>query len=70
METLKPTVDSVDLPTNYALLLLNIINVSSKRGAFLPEEFKPIGELYEYIKNNLKFESVSNNEENLTTIDE
>ena len=58
MENYKHTVESINLPSNYALLVLNIVNVCSKRGAFIPEEFKALGELHEYIKTNLKFEKV------------
>tara|TARA_R110002072_G_scaffold283078_1_gene446348 strand:- start:174 stop:356 length:183 start_codon:yes stop_codon:yes gene_type:complete len=56
MDKLKPTVESIELPANMGLLLLNILNVTSRRGAYIPEEFKSIGEVYEFIKTNLKLE--------------
>ena len=46
----------VNVSKNYAILMVNIIGVCSKRGAFLPEEFKSIGELYEFLKKELKLE--------------
>lgn len=46
----------VNVPKNLAVLMLNIIGVCSKRGAFSPEEFKVVGELYEYLKKELKIE--------------
>lgn len=46
----------VNVPKNYARLMVNIIGVCSKRGAFSPEEFKPVGELYEFLKKELKLE--------------
>ena len=58
MDNLKPTVESINVPANIAVLVLNIINVTSRRGAFTPEEFKPVGELYEFVKSNLKLEEV------------
>ena len=58
MDNLKPTVESINVPANIAVLMLNVINVTSRRGAFTPEEFKPVGELYEFIKSNLKLEEV------------
>tara|TARA_Y100000816_G_C26000396_1_gene522710 strand:- start:152 stop:358 length:207 start_codon:yes stop_codon:yes gene_type:complete len=45
--------ESVILPKNYSVLLLNIISVVSKRGGFNPEEFKAVGELFEYVKKEL-----------------
>ena len=45
--------ESVILPKNYSVLLLNIISVVSKRGAFNPDEFKAVGELFEYVKKEL-----------------
>ena len=41
-------IENINLPKNYATLMLNIISVVTKRGAFSPEEFKPIGELFEF----------------------
>lgn len=46
----------VNVPKNYATLMVNIIGICSKRGAFAPEEFKPVGELYEFLKKELKLE--------------
>lgn len=47
-----------NVPKNYATLMLNIIGVCSKRGAFSPEEFKPIGEVFEFLKKELKLDEV------------
>ena len=46
----------VNVPKNYATLMVSIIGVCSKRGAFSPEEFNSIGELYEFLKKQLKLE--------------
>ena len=45
--------ESIILPKNYSVLVLNIISVVSKRGGFNPEEFKAVGELFEYVKKEL-----------------
>lgn len=58
MDNQAPTVESIIVPANLAVLMLNVLNVTSRRGAFTPEEFKPVGELYEFIKSNLKLEEV------------
>ena len=58
MDNQTPTVESINVPANLAVLMLNVLNVTSRRGAFTPEEFKPVGELYEFIKSNLKLEEV------------
>lgn len=49
-------IENINLPKKYATLMLNIISVVTKRGAFSPEEFKPIGELFEYLKKELKLD--------------
>lgn len=51
-------IEIVNVPKNYATLMLNIIGVCSKRGAFSPEEFKPIGEVFEFLKKELKLDEV------------
>lgn len=50
------TEDTLSIPINHATLMYNIINVVSRRGAFAPEEFKPVGEIFEYLKKELKIE--------------
>lgn len=60
MDNQKPSVDSITLPANLGVLILNILNITSRRGAFTPEEFKPVGELYEFVKSNLKLEELKN----------
>tara|TARA_R110002072_G_scaffold76776_4_gene179808 strand:+ start:37 stop:252 length:216 start_codon:yes stop_codon:yes gene_type:complete len=60
MDNLKPSVESINVPANLAVLMLNILNVTSRRGVFTPEEFKPVGELYEFVKSNLKLEDLKN----------
>ena len=67
MDNLKPSVDSITLPANLAVLLLNIVNITSRRGAFTPEEFKSVGEVYEFIKSNLKLEEVKPENQNIKT---
>ena len=55
--------ENIILPKNYSILLLNIISVVSKRGGFNPEEFKAVGELFEYVKKELNIpENVVQNE--------
>ena len=51
-------IEVVNVPKNYATLMLNIIGVCSKRGAFSPEEFKPVGEVFEFLKKELKLDQV------------
>lgn len=63
MDNLRPSVESITLPANLGVLLLNILNVTSRRAAFTPEEFKPVGEVYEFIKSNLKLEEVKSENE-------
>jgi hypothetical protein len=48
----------ISVPKNYAILMVNIIGVCSKRGAFSPEEFKPVGELFDFLKKELKLDQV------------
>lgn len=49
-------VEFVNVPKDYAILMVNIIAVCSKRGAFSPEEFRPIGTVFEFLKKELKIE--------------
>jgi len=46
--------DVVNVPLPYVALMFNVIGVVSSRGAFKPEEFKPVGELFEYLQKELK----------------
>lgn len=46
----------INLPEHYGLLMFNIINIVSKRGGFVPEEYKIVGELFEFLKKELKIE--------------
>lgn len=64
MDNLKPSVESITLPANMGLLLLNILNITSRRGAYIPEEFKSVGELYDFVKTNLKLEEKQENNNN------
>jgi hypothetical protein len=43
----------IELDYNYAVLMANIISVISKRGGFMPDEFKSVGELFEVLKNEI-----------------
>ena len=51
-----------ELPTNITfnlqqgLLMHSIIDVVSRRGGFVGDELKPVGELFEYIKKELQVE--------------
>jgi len=56
----------ITIPKNFAMLMLNIIVVCSKRGSFNPEEFKPIGELFEYLKKEVKIEETQTQTEKQT----
>lgn len=49
----KTNDEQIMLPVSHATLVVNMINIISKRGGFLPDEFKSIGEVYEVLKNQL-----------------
>ena len=44
----------LQIPKNYAETMLTIIKASSQRGAFIPEEFKVVGEVYDFIQKKIK----------------
>lgn len=46
----------ITIPHEFGMLMLNIISVISRRGGFTPDEFKPVGELHELLKKELKVE--------------
>lgn len=49
-------IESVTLPVVYAELMFNIIQVVSRRGAILPNEFRPVGELHDFLVKELRLE--------------
>ena len=46
----------ITISHDFGMLMLNIISVISRRGGFIPEEFKAVGELNELLKKELKVE--------------
>ena len=56
MDQVATSQSSIQLPENYGMLVMNIINVVSRRGGITPDEFKVVGEVYEYLKKELKVE--------------
>ena len=60
MEYFKPSVESFDLPVSHAVKMLNFINNMSRKGGISPEEFEETGQIYQFIKTNLKLEKVKN----------
>jgi hypothetical protein len=47
---------SITLNLQQGLLVHSMIDVMTKRGAFIADELKPVGELYDFIKRELKIE--------------
>ena len=47
---------TIEISQEYAMLMFNIINIISKRGGFLPDEYKIVGELFEFLKDKLNIE--------------
>jgi hypothetical protein len=56
IQSLPPLPTQVTLNLQQGLLLHSIIDVISRRGGFLGDELRPVGELFEYVKNELKVE--------------
>ncbi len=48
--------ETLSVPTKHCVLMFNILNVVSKRGAINPDEFQVVGELVEFLKKELKVE--------------
>ena len=48
--------ETLIVPSKHCVLMYNIINVVSKRGAINPDEFTVIGELVEFLRKELKVE--------------
>ena len=46
--------DTVTIPLNDVKLILSVIEVVSKRGGFLPMDFKAVGELFEKLSVHIK----------------
>lgn len=67
------SVESIYIPVSYAELMFNIIQVVSKRGAILPNEFRAVGELHDFLFKELRIEERLKQQEekkNLETINE
>lgn len=67
------SVESIYIPVSYAELMFNIIQVVSKRGAILPNEFRVVGELHDFLFKELRIEERLKQQEekkNLETINE
>jgi len=47
---------SITLTLQQGLLVHSMIDVMTKRGAFIADELKPVGELYDFVKKELKIE--------------
>tara|TARA_Y100000992_G_scaffold302656_3_gene278055 strand:+ start:17686 stop:17928 length:243 start_codon:yes stop_codon:yes gene_type:complete len=47
---------SITFNLQQGLLVHSMIDVMTKRGAFIADELKPVGELYDFIKRELKIE--------------
>ena len=48
--------ETLTVPTKHCVLMFNILNVVAKRGAINPDEFKVVGELVDFLKQELKVE--------------
>ena len=48
--------ETLNVPTKHCVLMFNILNVVAKRGAINPDEFKVVGELVDFLKQELKVE--------------
>lgn len=46
--------ETVTIPLNDVKLILSVIEVVSKRGGFLPMDFKAVGELFEKLSVHIK----------------
>lgn len=55
-EIIEELPNSVSLNLQQGLLVHSLIEVMTRRGAFLADELKPVGELFDYIKKELKVE--------------
>lgn len=44
----------INVSLQHAVLMLNILNVVSARGAIRPDEMKPVGDLFEFLQKELK----------------
>lgn len=56
---------NIEITEEYAMLMFNIINIISKRGGFLPEEYKIVGELFEFLKEKLNIEQRIKSQQNV-----
>ena len=46
----------ININLQQGLLIYSIIDVISRRGGFLADELKPVGDLFEYVKKEFKIE--------------
>lgn len=56
MENTITLPETLSVPTKHCVLMYNILNVVSKRGAINSDEFTVVGELVEFLKKELKVE--------------
>ena len=56
MENTVMVPETLNVPTKYCVLMFNILHVVTKRGAINPDEFQILGELFEFLKKELKIE--------------
>ena len=52
--------ENISVPSKYCILMFNIINVVTKRGAINSDEFVVVGELVEFLKKELKVQEITN----------
>ena len=48
--------ENLTIPTKHCVLMYNILNVVTKRGAINTDEFQVVGELADFLKKELKVE--------------
>tara|TARA_B100000900_G_C20542430_1_gene701079 strand:- start:1019 stop:1234 length:216 start_codon:yes stop_codon:yes gene_type:complete len=46
--------ENLTIPSKYCILMYNILNVVSQRGAIKADEFKVVGDLFEFLKEELQ----------------
>ena len=60
----------VIVPLKYVMLMNKIIHVVSKRGGFIPDEYKAVGELFDYLNNEIKLIEEKLNTDNIEPANE
>ena len=46
--------ESIDVPTQYCVIMYNLINLVAKRGAVNSDEFLVVGEVHNYLKKKIE----------------